>query len=589
MNVQLLTYITNLGITPSTEKADANRIRLTNSIAIIPFLPYAFALIYCTIYDFPRIVITCSLAIAGIVLVLVLNVYQRYTIAKSMLLCINAGTIVVFYKLMADEISMFFFYFPIVMSFIVFYNPQEEKKYLWGTGFFVLFCMILCMFLPNEVFAPFPLSVALHRFIFLFSAVASVAVSSFYLYIIFRVNLRNERILKRARDAAEAASREKAIFLSNMSHELRTPLNGIIGTTHILKSEEHLQSQQPHLTILNSLSEHMTGLVNNVLDYSKIESGKLDLHYHRFSINELMKKLDITFRNSFTEKDISYKLDVDERLQQVEVYGDELRLQQILNNLISNALKFTANGSVTANATLIKKNNDSVHIFFAVTDTGIGIDLNLQEKIFESFSQGDSATTRKYGGTGLGLSIANNLVKLFNGTLNVKSEKDKGSQFYFDISFPIYKNQDDKEHTNPVISANLLKQVKVLLAEDNPVNMMVAKKILEKWEVEVTEATNGKIALEKCMVQHFDLLLIDLEMPEMDGRTAIKEIKKLKKNIPSIAFTAAVYENMKQDLLLQGFDDYLLKPFKPEDMYQKIVINIERKNSTSDSKKSKPH
>jgi signal transduction histidine kinase/CheY-like chemotaxis protein len=580
MSILPLTYLTNLGVTPATEKADANRIRLTNTIAIIPFLPYAFALIYSVVYDFPRIVITCSIAISGIVLVLVLNANQRYGVAKSLLQCFNAATIVVFYKLMEDEVSMFFFYFPIVMAFIVFYNPQQEKKYLWGTIFFVMVCVLLCMFLPNEVFAPFPLSAALHRFLFLFSSIVSLAVSSFYLYIIFRVNLRNERILKRAKDAAEAASREKAIFLSNMSHELRTPLNGIIGTTHILRSEEHLQLQQQHLIVLNSLSEHMMGLVNNVLDYSKIESGKLELHFHRFSVSKLMNKLEITFKNSFSDKDISYSIQIDDRLTQLDVYGDELRLQQILNNLISNALKFTSQGFVTANATLEKMNADSIQILFSVTDTGIGIESEMQEKIFESFSQGDSATTRKYGGTGLGLSIANNLVKLFKGTLALKSEKEKGSQFYFTISLPIYNNQDNNKHNNIIVSNNLLKKARILLVEDNAVNMIVAKKILEKWEVLVTEAVNGKIAVEKCRDQHFDLLLIDLEMPEMDGRTAIKEIKKLKKNMPSIAFTAAVYENMNQDLLSHGFDDYLLKPFKPEYMYQKIVNNIERKKQS---------
>jgi signal transduction histidine kinase/CheY-like chemotaxis protein len=577
MAIQPITYLINLGITPATHKADANRIRLTNILAILPFLPYAFAVIYCTIYDYPRIIITAGTAIVCIITVLTLNAKKRYTLAKTLLLCSNAGTLVVFYKLMADEVSMFFFYYPIVISFIIFYKPQDEKRYLWGSGFFVLLCMLTCMFLPNEVFAPFPLSTAIHRFIYLFAASVSIGLTSFYVYLIFRVNLRNERILKKAKEDAEAASREKAIFLSNMSHELRTPLNGIIGTTHILENEEHLPSQHQQLLVLNSLSEHMMGLVNNVLDYSKIESGRLDLHYHRFEIDKLMKKMETTFTNSFSEKELNYTVELDERLKHLSVYGDELRLQQILNNLVSNALKFTSKGSVTVNATLVKKTTIDVAIFFSVSDTGIGIDPQLQEKIFESFSQGDSATTRRFGGTGLGLSIASNLVKMLDGVLFLQSEKDKGSRFYFNIVLPIYNNQDNIEHLDPVLSSNQLKLVRVLLAEDNQVNMMVAKKILEKWDVQVTGAINGKLALDKFKTEEFDLILIDLEMPEMDGRTAVKEIKKIDKNIPCIAFTAAVYENMKKDLLKQGFDDYLLKPFKPEDLYQKIVSNIQKK------------
>jgi signal transduction histidine kinase/ActR/RegA family two-component response regulator len=574
MILQPINYFINLGITPATHKADANRIRLTNIIAILPLLPYAFALVYCIIYNYPRIVFTSGIAIVSIITVLALNYFRRYAFAKSLLICANSAILVVFYKLMADEVSMFFFYFPTIISFIVFYRPGQERKYLWGTAFFVAFCMALCMFLPNQLFAPFPLPVSIHRFIYLFSATVSTLLTAFYIYIIFRVSLRNERILKKAKEDAEAASKEKAIFLSNMSHELRTPLNGIIGTTHILKSEEHLPLQQQHLTVLNNLSEHMMSLVNNVLDYSKIESGRLELNYHRFGIEELMKKLEITFSNSFSDKNIAYKQDLDDRLKQVLVYGDELRLQQVFNNLISNALKFTPQGSVTVNATLIKQTPGYVSVFFSVADTGIGIDAGQLEKIFESFRQGDSATTRKYGGTGLGLSIASSLVKLLEGTLCVKSEKGKGSHFYFTIHLPIYQNQDNVADGAPAVSMNQLKKIKILLAEDNPVNMMVAKKILERWGVQVTEAVNGKIALDKCKAQLFDLLLIDLEMPEMDGRHAIKEIKKINKNIPCIAFTAAVYENMKQDLLHHGFDDYLLKPFKPEDLYQKIISHV---------------
>ncbi len=528
MTIHPLSYLINLGINPATHKADANRIRLTNILAILPFLPYAFAIVYCIIYNYPRIVNTAGIAVVCIVAVLLLNGIGRYTLAKTLLLCSNAGTLVVFYKLRADEVSMFFFYFPIVISFIIFYKPREEKKYLWISACFVLLSMLTCMFLPNRVFAPFPLSPAIHRFIFLFSSSVSISLTSFYIYLIFRVNLRNERILKKAKDEAEAASREKAIFLSNMSHELRTPLNVIIGTTHILKNEEHLPSQQQQLIVLNSLSEHMMGLINNVLDYSKIESGRLDLHYHRFEIDKLMKKMEITFSNSFAEKEVVYKIDLDERLNQLIVYGDELRLQQILNNLISNALKFTSKGSVMVNATLVKKTPIDVAIFFSVSDTGIGIDSALQEKIFESFSQGDSATTRRFGGTGLGLSIASNLVKMLNGVLFLHSEKDKGSHFYFTIVLPIYNNQDNIEHLDPVVSSNQLKRVKILVAEDNEVNMMVAKKILEKWEVKVTGAINGRVALDKFTSQEFDLILIDLEMPEMDGRTTVKEIKKNK-------------------------------------------------------------
>jgi CheY-like chemotaxis protein len=383
--------------------------------------------------------------------------------------------------------------------------------------------------------------------------------------------LRNETILNKAKNAAEEASREKALFLNNMSHELRTPLNGIIGTTYLLKDDDLLPGQQLHVHILDSLSQQMLGLVNNVLDYGKIESGKLELHSNRFSISSFMNKLNTNFQNSFRDKSLTYIDKTDSALDEIEVYADDLRLQQVMSNLVSNALKFTEDGSVTASATLQQLNSETVFIVFSVTDTGMGIEEDLINKIFDSFSQGDSATTRKYGGTGLGLTIASNLVKLFNGTLQVKSEKGKGSCFYFTIQLPLYKDQQKDQFARTPFSTERLQNIQLLLVEDNPVNRMVARKIMEKWDIQITEAVNGKDAMEKFNHCEFDIVLLDLEMPEMDGREAIRQIRTINHKIPAIAFTAAFYENMKQDLLQQGFNDYLLKPFKPEDLYQKLL------------------
>jgi signal transduction histidine kinase len=572
MNIRPLHYLINVGIAAQTHKVQANRIRLVNLLALFPTLPYAFAIVYCWVYNYPRIIFTASIAVACIIITLLLNFWQRYSLAKSFIICTNAATVVVFFKLMADERSMFFFFFPLILSLLVFYDLKEEKKYLWGATIFLLMAILLCIFLPNQLFNPFPLSRAVHQFIFFFSAIVSVLLMAVYLYVIFRASVRNERILTKAKVVAEEASQAKALFLSNMSHELRTPLNGIIGTTHILQSEQHLPSQKNHIAVLSNLSDHMMSLVNDVLDYSKIESGKLELAFHRFNVGQLMDKVEGTFRHTFLDKKIGYNVVANTQLRLIDIYSDQLRLQQVLYNLVSNALKFTEEGSVMVRATLIKLTEVEATISFSVEDTGIGINAAMQDKIFESFSQGDSATTRKYGGTGLGLSISNNLVRLFKSKLSVNSEQGKGSSFYFEVLFPlatVSKNEtSDKGH--PAIK-NQLKAIKILLAEDNPINMMIAKKVLEQWDVQVTEATNGRIAVDKCKVEYFDMLLIDVEMPEMDGRAAMAAIRKFNSNIPSIAFTAAVYENMREDLKGVGFDDYLLKPFKPEDMYEKIV------------------
>lgn len=381
-----------------------------------------------------------------------------------------------------------------------------------------------------------------------------------------------EQELVTAKTKAEEASRAKAIFLSNMSHELRTPLNGIIGTAQLLQEEKHLTEQKESLTILNNLSEHMLGLVNDVLDYNKIESGMLELSPHVFNMGALLKKLHSIFRPFFEDKGLSFTLDMDKRLETVIVFADDLRLMQVLNNLVSNALKFTHKGGVTVSCAIIEQNLSTVNLVFSVVDTGIGIDPVAFESIFESFSQGDNATTRKYGGTGLGLSISRNLVKLMNGRLNLNSQKGSGSNFYFQIDLTLYKQEGS--------SGKMLKfkwrdddlvNLRILVAEDNPINMIVARKTLEKKGIIVTEAVNGQVAVEKMMKEDFDLVMLDLEMPVMDGKTAIKELKKINDNIPVIAFTAAVYENMREELKEYGFTDFMHKPFKPEDLYRKIA------------------
>jgi signal transduction histidine kinase/AmiR/NasT family two-component response regulator len=562
----------NIGVQGAQNQAEANRIRLTNIIAVVPLLLLVFSTIYCVFDWYPRIVLTNTAGIIGTAFVLLLNYRQKYTAAKSVLICTDAVIILVYHKLMMDEPSMFFYYFVVILAFIVFYNPEKERKMLAGTILFVLACIVLTIWLPNHYFQPFPLSAALHRFIYVFNSFACILLFIFFVISIFRVNILNEKLLLEAKRVAEHAAKAKTVFLSNMSHELRTPLNGIIGTSHLLAHEAYLPSQEYHLSVLGNLSEHMLGLVNNILDFSKIDAGKLELNSYRFNVKEFTHKLDITFRYLFEDKGIDLRLDIDERLTGMDVFADELRLQQVMNNLVSNALKFTdRNGLVTISVSIIQLEESSVKLLFSVSDNGIGIASHHLDKIFESFSQGDSATTRKYGGSGLGLTISRNLVKQFNGALHVHSEKGKGSHFYFDVTLPLYKAQQIEKKEQEVLTVENLKSFKVLIAEDNKVNMMVAKKIMQRWGIQVTGAENGQVAYEKCVQEDFDLVLIDLEMPVMDGRTAVKKINMLNKNMPTVAFTAGVYENMQADLLQTGFTDYILKPFMPDDLYRKIV------------------
>jgi signal transduction histidine kinase/ActR/RegA family two-component response regulator len=371
-----------------------------------------------------------------------------------------------------------------------------------------------------------------------------------------------------AKERAEKAAKVKARFVSNMSHELRTPLNGIIGTTNILLQEEYLDSQRDSLDVLKHSSEHMLQLVNDILDLSKLEAGKMELEEQPFNLKEFINKVAAPFVKS-AKQHIRYNIEVDDTLD-LEIISDETRLQQVLNNLLSNANKFTPDGAVSLRVKTRSRNSEVVAITFSVSDTGIGIPMGKQKQIFESFTQADTETTRKYGGTGLGLAISKYIVEKMGGELEVESEPGKGSTFFFTLKF---RFNGTKAYVNEAKLKQLtgLDGIRILLAEDNPVNMLVAKKFLHKWKMHVDEAVNGLEAVELYRRNSYDLLLVDLEMPEMDGVAVAADVRKKDTHTPIIAFTAAVYENMAEDLKNKGFSDFITKPFRPEDLHKKIM------------------
>ena len=378
----------------------------------------------------------------------------------------------------------------------------------------------------------------------------------------------------KAKEKAERAAKVKSRFLSNMSHELRTPLNAIIGTTNILVQEEYLPTQKPFFDVLKHSSEHMMQLVNDVLDFSKLEAEKMQLENAPFSLKDFLDKTITVFRSAIEKKKVDFIINTDS-FQDIEIIGDELRLNQVLNNLISNSVKFTEKGNVTLTASTITKRSNDIIVYFSVSDTGIGIAQDKLNKVFASFYQTDLETTRKYGGSGLGLAISKYIVNKMGSDLKVSSELGKGSCFHFTINFKINNVKQPYVQEKSGAIQNDLTGKRILLAEDNPVNMMVARRFLQKWNADVDEAVNGLEAVELYNKNHYDLLLVDLEMPEMDGSETVSEIRKTNNNIPIIAFTAAVYDNMYADLIEKGFTDFIPKPFRPEDLNNKIFKHIQ--------------
>ena len=396
-----------------------------------------------------------------------------------------------------------------------------------------------------------------------------------------RVLQQKNEIIEAEKEKAEASEKAKHQFLANMSHEIRTPMNAIKGMTDILIRRNPKEDQKEYLNGIKQSSDSLLVIINDILDISKIEAGKVELEQEPFSVNELVNNVHTIMQFKAEEKGLELKKDLP--ADELTIKGDATRLRQILINLIGNAIKFTEKGLVT---TTVKPEQvgEKLNLHFTVSDTGIGIDEDHADKIFKSFEQAYSDTSRKFGGTGLGLSISKKLVELHNGKIWIESEKGKGSRFHFTIAYEMAAVQvesSNAETTNANIAADL-KGINVLLVEDNQFNAVVAQEELEDAieEVKIELAENGAIAVEKLRSTHFDIILMDVQMPTMNGYEATKAIRALdneKAGTPIIAMTANVLKE-EVDLCQQaGMNDFIGKPFDTGELIQKIYTLLNKK------------
>ncbi|MDH5476211.1 MAG: ATP-binding protein [Cyclobacteriaceae bacterium] len=405
-------------------------------------------------------------------------------------------------------------------------------------------------------------------------------------------------ITQRIEDSEELlrAQKTKEQFLANMSHEIRTPINGIAGMITLLSETPISAEQKKYLTAIKNSSDNLKAIINDILDLSVIESGKLKLEKIGFNINYQLTHIVDTFKFQTDEKDVTLSLSIHPSLNTV-VLGDPVRLNQILLNLISNAIKFTHEGGIEINAKCEEENDDWITATFNVTDTGIGISEKKLSNIFESFTQADETVTRRFGGTGLGLSISKQLVDLQNGTIKVKSKENIGTTFSFSITYQKGKSEDLVVQRDSIDSEILknntsLEQLNVLLVEDNDINRLYAANILKKWKCNYQIAENGLIATEKIKKGNFDIILMDVQMPIMDGIEATKIIRKMTAPInltPIIALTANVIKGDDEKYKAVGMDDYLSKPFLPADLFDILIkyVKIEQEEKPSINSKDR--
>ncbi len=393
--------------------------------------------------------------------------------------------------------------------------------------------------------------------------------------------------LIRSKEMAEASAKAKAIFLANISHEIRTPMNGIIGMIDILKRTPLTAEQLEYIDIIGISGENLLMIINDVLDFSKIEAGQITFEYIRFNLCDEISEVVKILRYKAMQKNLDLSFEIAPDVPQLLI-GDPLRLKQVLINLITNSVKFTTEGFVRVFVKLVDQNECAVRLYFEVKDSGIGISPENQLKLFKSFSQAETSTTRKYGGTGLGLAISKNLVHLMGGEIGIISEEGKGATFHFEGEFGIAEQDLSAVETQELEeSVHSDRKLKILLAEDNIINQKVAILNLQKLGHSVIVVGDGNQAVEAFIKELPDVIFMDVHMPQMDGVEATGKIREWERinnianRVPIVAMTANTLKNDKDLFIAAGMDDYLGKPFNVSELvrlFDRINKQLERKN-----------
>jgi signal transduction histidine kinase len=553
--------------TAEPNKSGLNRLKI---YAYASLLNYAFSGVYSLISNQTLTFWFMMAAVLSVVAALVIG-YKFSVVAGQLILvfvlnanifsfCYNAG-------LMG---SSYIFFYPVLVASVFLVGFDKLNWHI----FFVIGCttlfLALTMYLSDEM-PKFDLTIETIRSNRTVNAWIVYVLMVAFVIIFIRLKIRNDKKLYTAIQKAEEASQAKTQFLSVMSHELRTPLNGIIGISHLLQTAETAEKKAEYMQLLNKSADHMLKMVGDILDYNKMDSNRLALQQQVFYLPDFVNETFNQFKDQFAQKGLYLKKEITGNTE-FTVTGDDTRLSQVLYNLLSNALKFTKEGGTTLSVKTIPAGEKHLQITFSVSDTGVGIDKEDSELIFEDFKQGSRTMKQRLGGTGLGLAICKQLLQLMNSNLYMESTPAKGSSFWFTVDLAIATEADAAANSRAVIEQQPFNNsINVLVAEDNHVNAVVASNLLKKWNIACVIVNNGKEALDELEKNQYDLVLMDLEMPVMDGFSATAIIRSKNNNIPVIALTATLMEKATVKKLVDfGFNDAVSKPFKPAVLYSSI-------------------
>jgi signal transduction histidine kinase/CheY-like chemotaxis protein len=460
----------------------------------------------------------------------------------------------------------YMFIYSLALPFSVF-SFKREKLYVYFFSNLSGVLWIILAITDFKLFTNTPINVTIaETFIYPVSIFCTFSVVSVQLYYFSVLGVKYYRKINQKKQKALEASIAKSKFLSTMSHEIRTPLNAVIGLSHILADNEPRKDQIENIDALNYSGKTLLNLLNNVLDFSKMQSTKIELDNIPTNISSTVKQIQKIYKNACKRRNNTLEVDIDNDIPFVLL--DVVRFNQVINNLIANAIKFTDDGKVTLTIKKISETDKTVMLYFAVKDTGIGIHKEKQRTIWKAFEQASNTTNRIYGGTGLGLPIVKSILEVMNSKVTIKSEFSKGSTFSFNLK--LQKVAEEKVFISKEKKTHNLTNKKVLLVDDNLINVMVGKQILEKEKLIVTVANDGLSALNTCKENTFDIVLMDIQMPIMDGYKATKEIRKFDTKTPILALSANVFIEVKDKIEECGMDGFIFKPFTPEDLVNQI-------------------